>query len=242
MTSPVTNAQRDLLRPVLDDHSPADALAVYYALYHDTNRTAIFLYPEPADAAGTSGFLVRAQTGQDLFRPLVTYRAPSPEVALKLFREGLQAGRPYYFTVPLDLAGQVNKHLRVSDPAIHRVYQLAWEHYQPIINVFVTRVTAPDGLSRYEVRRGDRAYASAGVNWHSPRYAELYVYVDPSVRGRGWGKSVVASATGELLNAGLIPLYVVAEDNLASIRTAEAVGYVDTGLREYVCEAVRLGD
>ncbi|MBI3763599.1 MAG: GNAT family N-acetyltransferase, partial [Chloroflexi bacterium] len=97
-------------------------------------------------------------------------------------------------------------------------------------------------LSRYEVRRGDRAYASAGVNWHSPRYAELYVYVDPSVRGRGWGKSVVASATGELLNAGLIPLYVVAEDNLASIRTAEAVGYVDTGLREYVCEAVRLGD
>jgi predicted GNAT family acetyltransferase len=79
--------------------------------------------------------------------------------------------------------------------------------------------------------------ASAGVNWRSPRYAEIYVYVDGNVRGRGYGKSVVARAAGDLLEAGITPLYVVAEDNTASIRTAQAVGFEDTGAREYICEA-----
>ena len=42
-----------------------------------------------------------------------------------------------------------------------------------------------------------------------------------------------------LRQAGRTPLYVVAEDNEYSIRLAEAVGFDDTGHREYVGQAVR---
>lgn len=238
MTSPAPHSQRDLVRPLLDDRSPGDALAVYYALHHDPGRSAIVVHRDPKNPNQADGFLVRAQTGQDLFRPLVTFRAASPEVALELFRAGLQAGRPNYFAVPIAWAGHLNRHLRVSDAIAHRIYQLDPDHFQPIVNIFVTRAEAAEGLSRYEVRQADKVYASAGVNWRSPRFAELYVYVDPAARGRGWGRSVVASAARDTLEAGLTPLYVVAEDNLASIRIAEAVGFADTGLREYVCEAV----
>jgi predicted GNAT family acetyltransferase len=42
-----------------------------------------------------------------------------------------------------------------------------------------------------------------------------------------------------LLEAGRTPLYVVADSNTTSIRLAEAVGFEDTGLREFVGQAVR---
>jgi predicted GNAT family acetyltransferase len=138
------------------------------------------------------------------------------------------------------MADSVNRFLAVSDPAIYRVYRLSRDLFQPVINIFVTAEHGPDDWPRYEVRQSDRVLASAGVNWRSPRFAELYVYVDGAVRGRGYGKSVVARAAGDLLEAGITPLYVVAEDNTASIRTAQAVGFVDTGVREYVCEAALL--
>ncbi len=79
----------------------------------------------------------------------------------------------------------------------------------------------------------------AGINWQSPTYGLSYVYTDPAVRGRGWGKSVVAALVGQLSQSGRMPLYVVAENNEYSIRLAEAVGFDDTGHREYVGQAVR---
>lgn len=232
--------ERDLIRPLLDEQVPADALAAYYALHHDPARSAVFLLVDPARPGRASGFLVRAQTGQDLFRQLATFRAPTAEAALDLFRRGLNRGRPYYFTVPLTMAEFVNRHLAVAEPALYRVFRLDRERFQPVVNIFVTAERGPDGWPRYEIRQDDRVLASAGTNWRSPRFAELYVYVDGAVRGRGYGKSVVARAAGDLLEAGITPLYVAAEDNTASIRTAEAVGFVDTGVREYVCEAARL--
>ena len=237
MSSPPLSAQRDLVRPLLDERSPADALAVYYALYHDSARSAVFSHFDPARPDRSDGFLVRAQTGQDLFRPLITFRARSSDAALDLLRRGLYPGRPFYVTVPMDLAGYVNQCLTVAGPATYRIYRLDREAYDPIVNIFVTSERGQDGWPRYEIRQADRVLASAGVNWRSPRFAELYVYVDGTVRGRGYGKSVVNRAAGDLLQAGVTPLYVVAEDNTASIRTAQAAGFVDTGLREYVCEA-----
>jgi RimJ/RimL family protein N-acetyltransferase len=241
MSVSTTSPEREQIRALLDEHSPADALATYYALHHDRARSAVFLHFDPAQPALPDGFLVRAQTGQDLFRPLVTLRAPSSEAALDLFQRGLQGGRPNYLTVPAGQAGYVNQHLAVNDAAIFRVFRLAREHFKPVVNIFVTVERGPDNQPRYEIRNGDRVLASAGSNWRSPNYAELYVYVDSGVRGRGYGKSVVARAAADLLEAGITPLYVVAEDNLASIRTAQAVGFSDTGAREYICEAVLLG-
>jgi RimJ/RimL family protein N-acetyltransferase len=228
-------AQRAALRPLLDERSPADALAAYYALQHPTDKTELVVYR--ADGHRAEGFLARARTGLDLFRPLVTYRAETEAAARWLFEHGLIPGRPVYLTVPERLAAWANKYLQVSDAELHRVYRFDPARYEPEINVLVTTSQAPDGLPRCEIRSGDRAGAVAGVNWQSRLFAEVYVYTEPAVRGRGWGKSVVRALVSRLLEARRTPLYVVAENNDYSIRLAEAVGFVDTGHREYAGQA-----
>jgi len=235
---------RPRVRPLLDTRSPADALASYYALYHAPDRSELFIDPEdPASGGDTTapltGFLVRARTGLDLFRPLVTFRAQSEDGARSLLERGLQPGRPAYLTVPAALAPWANKLVSVTDAEIHRVYRLNPNRYQPILNVLAVTSTGADGLPRVEIRAGERAGAVAGINWQSPEFAEVYVYTDPAVRGRGWGKSVVAALVGLIQRSGRTPLYVVAETNEYSIRLAEAVGFDDTGHREYVGQAVR---
>ena len=229
---------RSVVRTMLDERATSDALAAYYALYHPADKTDLFVYPD-VSAGPARGFLVRARTGMDLFRPLVTARISDDETAQALFERGLIAGRPVYLTLPVEQAGWAGKYLHVSDTELHRIYRYAPENYQSEINVLVVTSTGADGLPRCEIRAGDRAGAVAGINWQSPRYAELYVYTDPAVRGRGWGKSVVRALVGLILKAGRLPLYVVAESNEYSIRLAEAVGFVDTGQREYVGQAIR---
>lgn len=231
---------RPRVRPLLDTRSPADALAAYYALYHAPDRTDLFVHPEAESLRGerAGGFLVRARTGLDLFRPLVTFRAENEATARSLFERGLQPGRPAYLTVPQALAPWANKYLIVTDAELHRVYRLNPQRYQPILNVLAVSSTGTDGLPRVEIRAGDRAGAVAGINWQSPDFAEVYVYTDPAVRGRGWGKSVVSALAGLIRQSGRTALYVVAESNEYSIRLAEAVGFDDSGHREYVGQGV----
>ncbi len=235
--------QRTAVRPLLNDRSPADALAFYYALHHGAERTELFVAPETAEtgAAPAAGFLVRARTGMDLFRPLVTFRADSAATAQALLARGLLPGRPVYLTVPESHAGWVNQNLNVSDAELHSIYRYDPERYEAEINVLVVTHAGADGLPRCEIRAGERAGAVAGINWQSPRYAEVYVYTETAVRGRGWGKAVVRALVGLILKSGRMPLYVVAQNNEYSIRLAEAVGFVDTGHREYVGQAIRAG-
>src|SRR4051794_38155640 len=94
------NQLRSLIRPLLDERSTADALAAYYALYHPADRTELFVYPSEPAGGPPRGFLVRARTGIDLFRPLVTGRLHDDETAAALVERGLIAGRPVYLTVP----------------------------------------------------------------------------------------------------------------------------------------------
>lgn len=232
---------RPRVRPLLDTRSPADALASYYALYHAPDRSELFVHPERAAASGdpATGFLVRARTGLDLFRPLVTFRASHEAVVAALVERGLPTNRPMYLTVPERLAIWAEKHLMVTEAELHRVYRFNPQRAQSIINVLVVTSTGADGLPRCEIRSGDRVGAVAGINWQSPEFSEVYVYADPAVRGRGWGKSVVSALAGLIRQAGRTPLYVVAESNEYSIRLAEAVGFDDTGHREYVGQAVR---
>lgn len=238
MTTPtVFDPRRASLRPVLNENSVADALASYYAFYHPPDRAEVVTHPPASNPP--EGFLVRARTGLDLFRPLVTYRAPSEAVAVALFQAGLPPGRPVYLTVPESLALWANKHLTVTEAALHRVYRFNATHSEPVINVLALMSAGPDGAPRCEIRSGGKVSAMAGVNWQTSQFAEVYVYTDPVVRGRGWGRSVVSAVAHQLVKTGRTPLYVVAESNDASIRVAEAVGFEDTGLREYVGYAVR---
>ncbi|HRF47013.1 MAG TPA: GNAT family N-acetyltransferase [Anaerolineales bacterium] len=229
--------ERRNVQALVRQDDPADALAVYYALYAPANTRAVFT---AVDAAGVpDGFLVRARTALDLFRPIVAFRARTERAAESLIALGVPAARPVILAVPAHLGPWAYKYLQTSDAEVHRIYRLDAADHHPLVNVLATTGRDPNGGPRCEIRSGDQLGAVAGVNWQTSHFAEVYVYTDPAVRGRGWGKSVVSTVAGLVLATGRIPLYVVAENNDYSIRLAEAVGFHDTGGREILAEAVR---
>lgn len=228
------NKRRQALRPLLAPHDPADALASYYALWHDPRRTKLTISHD--DQGRVDGFAAVCQTGADLFRPLVTLRAPSAATAGRLLREALAPDRAYHIMVPVILASAVREHLEVQQPRILQIYRLEPARFQRIINVLVQRVQAADGAPRFQIESQGQVVAISGTNWRSPTFAEIFVHVEPSGRHRGWGRSVAAACTSALLEERLRPLYLVEEGNADSRRLAEDLGYVDTGLREFAAE------
>jgi RimJ/RimL family protein N-acetyltransferase len=228
------NEQRRAIRPLLSPTDPADALTSYYALWHDPRRSKLTLH---RDAKGdVHGFIAVCQTGVDLFRPLVTLRAPDEQSASDLFAAALEPSRPYQVIVPITLASAVRSRFQISRSAQLQIYRLDPTSFQPIINVLVQRMTSADGAPRFQIESQGQVVAMSGTNWRSPSFAEIFVYVHPKGRGRGWGKSVVSACTAALLEEGLRPLYMVEEGNEASIQIAEGLGYVDTGSRHFVAE------
>jgi GNAT superfamily N-acetyltransferase len=232
-TSDLEEKRREL-RPLLSPHDPADALAGYYALWHDPRRTRLTL---SRDAQGrVDGFAAACQTGADLFRPLVTLRAPDADAAGRLLREVLAPNRPYYVSVPLTLASAVREHLDLEQSRVLSIYRLEPARFQRIVNVLVQQVRAADGEPRFQIESQGQIMAVSGTNWRSPAFAEISVYVHPSGRNRGWGKSVASACTSAVIEARLRPLYLVEEENRHSVRIAEGLGYLDTGLRELAAE------
>jgi len=228
-SSPPLERVRADIRSLLKAQAASDALAAYYALHAPTHQVKVVAHYAENQSA---------RTGLDLFRPLVTFRAPEASVAEWLFREGLTPGRPVYLTVPQALGPWANKFLDVSEVELHRVYRLRADRHQVLMNVLAVTGYDANGAPRVEIRSRNELGAVAGLNWQSPDFAEIYVYTDPAVRGRGWGKAVVSILSGLVLKSGRTPLYVVAESNDYSIRLAEAVGFEDTGVREFVANAV----
>jgi hypothetical protein len=210
---------------------PRDALAAYYALYHDPGRTQLWLHFDASHR--TDGFVAVCQTGFNLFQPTVVLRARDDEAAVALLREALRPGRPYYVVTTPTLSTAVQAVIHLEREEFNRVYRFDPGRYRPEINVLVQSTRAPDGSPRFVIRSQDQVASEAGVNWRSPRFAELFVFTQPWARGRGWGKAVVAACALTLVQAGVQPLYMVTEGNDGSVRLAESVGFVDTGAREY---------
>ena len=71
---PDLTAGRRAIRHLLDEHSPADAAASYYAFYHPDGQTQML--PYPTGTARAQGYAALSRTGLDLFRPLLTLRLP----------------------------------------------------------------------------------------------------------------------------------------------------------------------
>jgi len=238
---------------------PEDALTAYYALYHDPRRTQLTLHRRPSSpehilspstlpginpvkgqSRRADGFVAVCQTGHDLFRPLVVIRAPDDDAVGDLLRRALSPGRPYYLIAPLDLTEALERFLDMPEPRVNRIYRVDAARFRLAhtaeINVLVQERRGPDGQPRWEIHSGDKVAAAAGANWRSPFCAEVYVYTEPEFQRRGWGRAVVQAATAGLLREGLLPLYMVEEANLPSIRLVEAAGYADTGRREIAGE------
>jgi ribosomal protein S18 acetylase RimI-like enzyme len=241
------NEKRRAVRRLLSPSDVGDALASYYTLWHDPRRTQLTLHRNRAGQV--DGFLTVAQTGADLFRPVVTLRAPDRNTVGELVREALAPNRPYRVIVPVSLASAIRQHLEVDQATTNRIYRLDPSRFQPVVNVLVQRVGAL-GIStgslqdrentgealRFQIESQGEVVAMSGTNWRSPAFAEVFVCVHPRGRGRGWGRSVVSACTAALLEERVQPLYSVEKGNEASIRIAEGLGYADTGRREFVGE------
>ena len=226
------SADRQAIAPLLRAHSPEDALAVYYALHHSEARTQLTLHRDKHDCA--DGFMAVCQTGFDLFQPLVVLRAPTAQVAAQLLRDGLAPTRSYHVIVPPGLAPAVQSELDVQQAATHLVFEARRADFQPVINVLVTSSRGPDGAMRFAIRAADgRVVAESGVNWRTDEFAEVFVHVEFAAQGRGLGKSVVSACVVHLLESDLRPLYCVEQDNAESLAIAEALGFADTGAREF---------
>jgi RimJ/RimL family protein N-acetyltransferase len=230
--------QRKLIRHLLDDSQPADAPTAYYALFSDPKRAALFTRTN--DEGRATGFVARVQTGIELFRPLVTLRCHDAECAADLLADALTPGRPYILFANLNQLPLVGGSLQVGQQRILLIYRLDPRRFAPEVNVLVRCDNAPDGSPRCKIDSGT-SQASAGVNWQSPAFAEVYVQTDPPARQRGWGQSVASAITQAVLDSGRIPIYLVENNNAPSRRLAEKLGYVDTGARQVYANAFYAG-
>jgi predicted GNAT family acetyltransferase len=154
-----------------------------------------------------------------------------------LLLEALVPGRPHTIVTLPALSESIQAAMLVDKQRVNRVYELDVASFRPVINVMVQ---PGQSALRYEIHTQDRVVAAAGVNWRSAHLAEMYVYTEDGFQGRGWGRAVGAACVRDLLAARVRPLYTASEDNLASLRLAESLGFRDSGAREFECLA-RLG-
>ena len=225
-----TGAQRELIRPLLVPDDPQDAMTAYYALSYDARRVRLTLHR--SSVSEVDGFIAVCQTGRDLFVPLVVSRG-SQQIVQGLMGGALRPGRFYTIIAKETLRAAVQEVVAVEWARTNLVYVLDPSSFRPVINVMVQ---PGDDPFRFEIRVQDKAVSVAGVNWQSSRLAEMYVYTEPDSQGRGWGKAVGARCVQALLEAHLLPLYIVSEDNLPSRDLAAVLGFRDSGAREFECQ------
>ncbi len=234
----IREARNTIRHRLLDDTSIIDAPTAYYALYHDPNRSEIRTRLRPSGRP--DGFVGRFQTGYDLFRPLVTMRCRTPEVAADLLAEMLIPARPYIFFASANQIDNLGGSFQIEVERLLHIYYLDSARFRPTVNVMVIERTAPDGQPRFEIHSGG-PMAVSGINWMSPGFAEIFVHTEPLARKRGWGRSVVTACTEHVIRSGHLPLYLVEPDNDASVELARSVGFVDSGARQIYVEGIYLG-
>jgi len=127
------------------------------------------------------------------------------------------------------------------------LFRLDRERFMPQINVLVTKSETHNKLPRYTIRQtfqknsddGGEIMASSGINWQSDRFAEIYVHTKSSHRRQGYGQSVVSRMVQDVLENGRTPIYAVNVSNEPSVKLAQSIGFVDTGVEEILVEARR---
>jgi hypothetical protein len=228
-------SKRDRLAHLINERAVFDAMAGYYALHHPADRTSLCGF-YPNDDPPTA-FLVIAQTGLDLFRPLAIPFTGHAEPMVSLLQFGLKPGRPVLIDLPIEQRDWAEQTVALDSPRINEIYRLDPNRFEPLINVLITEVSTPTGWPRFEIqsRRGERA--SAGINWLGPHYAEVYVDVDKAARGRNFGQSLLATITARLLAANKIPLLRIPDDGVERVAAAINVGYRPTGVRTVSAQA-----
>lgn len=234
-------ASRRAIRHLLDEHSPADAAASYYAFYHPDGQTQ--LLPYPADAARAQGYVALSRTGLDLFRPLLTLRLPIQDMTTSadVIYQTLVPGTAVIILSPVTYLPLLQALFEIHSEEQLDVLILDPGRFEPIINVLVTSSTGPNGLPRFIIRSSSReqeVVASSGINWQTPHFAEISVNTATGHQRQGWGKSVVAAMVRYLLENGRTPLYTVAPQNTPSQELARSIGFTSSGVSKVMLQGV----
>jgi len=231
--------QRRAIRHLLDEHNPADAMAGYFAFYHGDNKTV--LRPYPPNTTRAEGYLCLSQTGMDLFRPLVTMRLPLADLTTSaaIIHQAITPGTAVIMAVPDQYEPLITALFDVQTVETYLLLALHHTRFEPLINVLISQDMGANGLPRFVIRdrqRDNILVASAGLNWQTPHFAELSVNTHPDYRRQGYGRSVVAAMANYLLSNGRTPLYLVADNNTASLEVARQVGFADTLHRQLIIQ------
>jgi hypothetical protein len=235
-------ASRRMVRHLLDENNPADAAASYYAFYHPDGQTQLLPYPAEADRA--RGYVALSRTGLDLFRPLLTLRLPIRDMAAStdVIYQALVPGTAVILLAPAAYLPLLQALFDGHGEEHLDVLILDSTRFEPIINVFVSRTTDSNGRPRFVIRnnrsREQEVVASSGINWQTPRFAEISVNTVAGQRRQGWGKSVAAAMVHYLLENGRTPLYTVAQRNTASQQLARSIGFISSGVSKVMLQGV----
>lgn len=227
-TLPVSD--RGQLAALLDQNSAKDALAAHYALHHDPSKVRLFSYH--GSAGDLRGFVAIAQTGIDLFRPLVVPFVATQRIMARLMRDALRVDQPVLISLPADQADWLKDWFALDDRRELELLRMEAEAFEPILNVLVVEAEAPDGLPRYEIRTADGTKVAAGTNWISGSYADVYVD-GQAMDGRvGLTRSVLSALCARLLGRRLVALFRVDTRQVGLKTEALKVGFRPTGRRE----------
>lgn len=226
--------KRESISRLIDLRSVADAMPAYYALEHPSDRTEILGYY--ASPETLSGFLIVAQTGFDLFRPIIVPFVANAEALSGLLDNALKPNRSYLMYIPVDQQEYLGDRFRHTPLQVTNLLRLDSRAFTPILNVMVMRSETGSGLPRFEIRSSVQGFAAAGINWMSSSAAEMYVEADESGRRRGFTKSVLAALIEHLLNKNRTVLFRVADDDYDSFEDAFDLGFKPTGIRSLLTE------
>jgi GNAT superfamily N-acetyltransferase len=81
---------------------------------------------------------------------------------------------------------------------------------------------------------GGEIVATALCSGRSERYADVGVYTRQEFRGRGLSTAAAALVASQVQARGLIPIWSTGGHNLASLRVAQKLGFVEVARRRYV--------
>lgn len=232
---------RALLQPLLNQRSASDAIVAYYALKHPARKVALFA---SLGAGGKpTSFLVLAQTGMDLFRPLVLPFVASLDVLNQLMDIAIGSDRAFIIQMPLEQRDWLDSSFELSNSRSAELLRLDRTSFTPILNVLVMEVESPNDFSRFEIRSNSGAFAAAGINWVGDEYAEVYLDFDIQGIERDFAVSVLSAMCNKLLGGNRIPLYLLEDRSAISFQRLEEIGFRSTGQRLITADGIkRTGD
>ena len=228
--------RRSELEPLLNKYKVEDAMVAYYALDHPADKTRLFGYfgsgEKPTD------FLVIAQTGFDLFRPLVVPFISDRRALKYLIQTAMSTQRNYLVTITLDQSDILESVVDVTEPRVNEIHRLDLAFYDRVMNILAVRNENSSGWPRYEITSRKGGFAAAGVNWLSSHAAEIYTDADEEGRNRGFVTSVLSHIIEELMSEDRMILHRLDVEDARGYMDAFSVGFRPTGVRTLISQIV----